>query len=115
MREIKLLELNSGKCPFERWYKSIGDQVARRRIAAAVTRLADSSFRSFKGVGQGVQELKIFYGPGYRVYFGFRTDTLVILLGGSDKNSQRDNIDEAKTLWKEYKDEPSRYQRKLVS
>ncbi len=104
-REIKLFVQASGFIPFEDWYKSLRDVTTRRIILAAITRLADRNYKNFKSVGNGVQELRIFYGPGYRVYFILKGDTLVILLGGGDKNSQRRDINEAQKLCKEYKDE----------
>lgn len=113
-RELKLLELRTGKCPFEAWYKSVRDIRARQRIFSTITRLADPAYRTFKSVGEGVQELRIFHGPGYRVYFGMKGDQLVVLIGGGDKGSQREDINEAKKLWKAFKDESQRYQRKLL-
>jgi putative addiction module killer protein len=56
-----------------------------------------------KGVGAGVTEYRINFGPGYRVYFGKDGDTLIILLGGGSKKRQRNDIEEAKVLWREYK------------
>lgn len=56
-----------------------------------------------KGVGAGVSEYRVNFGPGYRVYFGKDGDKLIILLGGGTKKRQRNDIEEAKTLWREYK------------
>ncbi|WP_256207901.1 type II toxin-antitoxin system RelE/ParE family toxin [Nitrosomonas sp. Nm166] len=55
-------------------------------------------------VGEGVSELRIFFGPGYRVYFGEEADQIVILLCGGDKDSQNLDIQDAKKYWKEHKD-----------
>ncbi len=114
VRDLKLLELRTGKCPFEAWYRSVRDVRARQRIFSTITRLADPRYRAFKSVGEGVYELRIFHGPGYRVYFGMKGDRLVVLIGGGDKSDQGGDIHEAKKLWKAFKDESERYQRKLV-
>lgn len=114
-RQIRLLELRSGKIPFERWFRSQKDKIARQRILAAITRLANPSYKGFESVGGGVQELRIFYGPGYRVYFGMKGDLFVVLLGGGDKSGQKKDIDDAKRLWKEFQDEIARYQQQFNS
>lgn len=57
----------------------------------------------FKPVGAGVNELRFFFGAGYRVYFGEDGDTLVVLLCGGDKSSQRSDIEQAQAYWQEYK------------
>jgi putative addiction module killer protein len=102
VRELRVLE-SAGRRPFERWYRSIGDKIARRRVFATITRLVDPTFAGFKSVGSGVFEARIFHGPGYRVYFGLEGDQLVILLGGGEKATQDKDIHEAKKLWKLYK------------
>ena len=112
-RQIRLLEAQPGLCHFERWYGSIKDKVARSIIFAKLTRLADPQFAGFKSVGAGVFELRIFAGPGYRIYFALKGDQLVVLLGGGDKSSQKEDIDAAKKIWKTYKDETQKYRRKL--
>jgi len=112
-RSVTLLETSSGICPFERWYQGIKDKRARISIAAKLALLQDAAFSNFKSVGEGVFEIRIFLGPGYRVYFGFVENEVVVLLAGGDKNSQDDDIKKAKGLWKEYKDETEKHQRKL--
>jgi putative addiction module killer protein len=67
-----------------------------------VNRLAFGSFGDWKSVGDGVSELRIDYGPGYRVYFGRKGKTVVILLCGGDKSSQKTDIKTAKEYWKDY-------------
>lgn len=113
VREIKILEVSAGHAPFEQWYDSIVDSTVRLKIFASITRLANPGYRNYKSVGSGVHELRIFYGAGYRVYFGVKGKNLVVLLGGGDKNSQKEDINEAKKLWKIYKDEVKKHQRKF--
>lgn len=112
-RSVSMLETESGICPFERWYQGIKDKRVRATIAAKVTLLQDAAYTNFKSVGEGVFEIRIFLGPGYRIYFCFVGNEIVVLLAGGDKNSQNDDIKKAKGLWKEYKDETEKHQRKL--
>jgi putative addiction module killer protein len=69
-----------------------------------VRRLESGLYGDCEPVGEGVSELRMFFGPGYRVYFGEDGDDIVILLCGGDKSSQRRDIKAAKAYWKEYKD-----------
>jgi len=72
-------------------------------VATALTRLAGGNFSNVKGVGSGVFEIKIDFGPGYRVYFGKDGDRLVILLGGGVKKRQQRDIESAIANWQDYK------------
>ena len=76
----------------------------RAVIRARINRLELGNFGDCKSVGTGVLELRVSFGPGYRVYFGRDGNTLVVLLCGGDKGSQAKDILKAKLLWKEYKD-----------
>jgi putative addiction module killer protein len=69
--------------------------------------LKHGNYGDFSSVGEGVRELRMFFGPGYRVYFGEKDDNIVILLCGGDKESQPDDIQLAKAYWKEYLSEKS--------
>jgi putative addiction module killer protein len=81
---------------FQDWMRSLGDANARSRINARIVRLAGGLFGDVKPVGDGVSELQIDVGPGYRIYFAQRGRVLVILLCGGDKSSQRRDIARAK-------------------
>jgi len=83
---------------FMAWQKRLRDDRARAAIAARIFRLANGLAGDVQSVGQGVSELRIHYGPGYRVYFQQRGDELVILLCGGDKGSQSRDIEKAKEL-----------------
>ena len=87
---------------FTAWFKSLRDRQARARIAARLTRLQSGNLGDVAPVGEGVSELRIFHGPGYRVYFIRRGAALAILLCGGDKRSQEADIALAKKLAKEY-------------
>jgi putative addiction module killer protein len=92
----------SGRSPFGRWFDGL-IAVAAARITVALTRLSQGNFSNVEGVGGGVYELKIGFGPGYRVYFGKDGERIVILLGGSSKKRQSGAIAAAKAAWAEYK------------
>jgi putative addiction module killer protein len=89
---------------FDTWMRNLRDHRARARIQARVTRLSLGNAGDVKPVGEGLSEMRIDYGPGYRVYFLRRGNTLIVLLCGGDKSSQENDIDSAKQIarrWKE--------------
>jgi len=83
---------------FEAWLARLADRRARSRILVRIDRLALGNPGDVKPVGQGVSELRIDYGPGYRLYFFRRGEKLVILLVGGDKRTQAKDIDDAMAL-----------------
>lgn len=89
---------------FRDWLASLRDRKARLRIADRLKRLAAGNLGDTKPVGDGIQELRIWYGPGYRIYYIWRGDVLILLLNGGDKDSQRRDIALAKRLAKEADD-----------
>ncbi len=93
---------DAGRSPFRLWRAAL-DVAARERVTRALTRLATCNTSNVKGVGEGVSELKINFGPGYRVYFGWDGRTLVILLGGGTKQRQERDIQTARRHWMGYK------------
>lgn len=102
--EIEIQEFldASGRSPFARWFEDL-NAVAAARVTIALTRLSQGNFSNVEGVGSGVYELKIYFGPGYRVYFGKDGERIVILLGGSAKKRQSAAIAAAQAAWAEYK------------
>jgi putative addiction module killer protein len=76
---------------------------AAAKVATAIVRMEQGNLSNSKGIGGGVFECRIDFGPGYRIYFGKDGDALVILLGGGTKKRQEKDIVNAKILWKEYK------------
>ena len=88
---------------FQKWESKLKDGVARAAIAARIFRLANGLPGDVTPVGQGISELRIHYGSGYRVYFQQRETELVILLCGGDKGSQKRDIELAKRLASEWK------------
>jgi putative addiction module killer protein len=91
-----------GRSPHAEWFNSLNAEAAAK-VTAALYQLAAGNFSNVKGVGGGVLERKINFGPGYRLYFGKDGDTLVILLGGSTKQRQRDAIAAAKVRWDDFR------------
>ena len=89
---------------FADWLNCLRDTAARRRILARLRRVQEGHYGDYKPVGAGVNELRFFFGAGYRVYFGEDGDRIVVLLCGGDKGSQRRDIHRAITFWEEYKD-----------
>lgn len=89
---------------FDRWLSGLRDRRAVVRIAARLDRLAAGNPGDVKPVGDGISELRISYGPGYRVYFIQRGAVLIILLCGGDKSSQSKDIKQAKELAEQWKD-----------
>ena len=101
---IKVREyLNTtGRSPYARWFNRLDAQAAAR-AAAALVRMEQGNLSNTRGVGAGVLECRIDFGPGYRVYFGRDGDALIILLGGGTKTRQRKDIKTAHDLWQEYR------------
>ena len=83
---------------FENWFATLRDRAARARITARIRRLSLGNPGDVKPMGAGVSEMRIDYGPGYRVYFVARGETIVILLCGGDKRTQDRDIKRALEL-----------------
>jgi putative addiction module killer protein len=91
-----------GRSAYARWFDRLNAQAAAK-VAIALTRLAQGNFSNVKGVGAGVFECRVDFGPGYRVYFGKDGDRLVILVGGGTKVRQGHDIAAAQSSWRDYK------------
>lgn len=100
---IKLFETGPGKVPFLDWLRGLKDLRAKTAIRVRVDRLSLGNFGDCKSVGDGVMELRIDLGPGYRVYFGMREQVVILLLCGGDKRSQERDIVKAKEYFKGHK------------
>ena len=90
---------------FAHWLEDLRDLRARARVQARIERLIGGNPGDAKPVGSGVSELRINYGPGYRVYFQQKGSTLIILLAGGDKSTQARDIEEALMLARQIKEE----------
>ncbi len=102
MIEIREYVDAEGRSLYAKWFDRLNARVAAK-VATALVRMKHGNLSNAKGVGAGVSEYRIDFGPGYRVYFGKDGDTLIILLGGGTKKRQHKDIETAQDLWREYK------------
>lgn len=100
-RVIESYQRADGKCPYERWFRTIARLPAAKRVAVRLERAEDGNLGDRRSVGEGVWELRIDFGEGYRVYYGEDGDKLILLTGGT-KASQDSDIADAKEYWRDY-------------
>jgi putative addiction module killer protein len=93
----------TGYEPFQEWIDELRDLKGRRLIIKRLLRVQEGNFGDAEPIGEGLSELRIFFGPGYRVYFGEDAGNIILILCGGDKSTQSRNITNAKSYWKEYK------------
>lgn len=91
-----------GNSPYAKWFARLNAKAAAK-VATAVYRMEQGNFSNVKGIGAGVYEYRIDFGPGYRIYFGKDGNLLVILLAGGTKKRQSSDITAAKEYWQDYK------------
>lgn len=105
MKEKELREYltETGHNPFREWIHSLRDATARARIRVRLNRVRLGNLGDCKPVGEGVMELRLDFGPGYRVYFGQVGEVVVLLLCGGDKRTQSRDIATAKLYWQSYR------------
>ena len=102
---IKVLEYltDAGRNPFRAWLTGIKDRFTAGIIQGRITRLEFGNLGDCKSVGKEVFELRINYGPGYRIYFAWDGESVVVLLAGGDKKTQTMDIKRAQKFWQDYK------------
>ena len=103
---LKMIEFTeyidaNGKSPFAQWFDAL-DAVAATKVRVYTTRVELGNYSNVEPIGEGLSEIKIDFGPGYRVYFRKEKKKLLLLLGGSSKKGQQKAIDAAKLVWKKY-------------
>jgi len=103
VKQIIIYADENGREPYCSWIDNLKDRKDQQRIRARIRRLGEGLYGDCDSVGEGVSELRMFFGPGYRAYFGEDADNIVVLLCGGDKDSQSRDIKNAKEYWKEYK------------
>ena len=101
-REIHHYTTPSGHNPFRRWYSKIKDQKTQIAITNRISRLRIGNFGDFKRLNKDLYELRIHYGPGYRIYFGLYRNDIVILLCGGEKDKQQRDINRAQDYWNDF-------------
>lgn len=103
MIEIRKYRRADGVVPFDRWMAKLKDERAKARVLVQLDRLRLGLPGDWKSVGEGVLELRIFEGKGYRVYFAREGRSIVILLCGGDKSTQARDIEQAQSYWQAYR------------
>ncbi len=101
-QRIFFFETRDGKTPVRDWLDRIEGQPAYHRIMARLDRVEQGNLGEHRQVGEGVSELVINFGPGYRVYYGLDGTNIVILLVGGSKATQQKDIETAKGYWRQY-------------
>lgn len=101
-KDLQIYVTEDGRAPFSDWLASLRDTKIRAKIRVRLDRVSLGNLGNCRGVGDGVQELRIDYGPGYRVYFSQAGTAIVLLLCGGDKSTQANDIEQAKRYWSEY-------------
>ena len=104
MNPLLLFQSSTGIAPFSKWLRGLSDQRGRAIIRARLNRLVFGNFGDCRSLGGGLFEVRIDFGPGYRVYATFEDDSVVLLCGG-DKGSQKRDIARARRFLKEWNDE----------
>ncbi|HQL80465.1 MAG TPA: type II toxin-antitoxin system RelE/ParE family toxin [Verrucomicrobiota bacterium] len=107
-KSVLVYRTREGRLPFDEWLRDLGDANAVARVLARLGRVRRGSLGDCKPVGEGVSELRVDYGPGYRVYFGQKGQTLVILLCGGNKRTQDRDIRLAQQYWNDYQQRESK-------
>jgi putative addiction module killer protein len=104
--DLIVYEQPTGQRPFDKWFDGLRDKRAQSRIFIKLRQVQAGNFGDCKPVGEGVLELRIDVGAGYRIYCGRFGSELVVLLCGGDKSSQSQDIERAKEFWADWKRRP---------
>jgi putative addiction module killer protein len=105
MAEIREYLTVAGISPYGRWLAKLAklDRQATARVVMAITRLSEGNTGKLKSLGPGLAEIRIDFGPGYRVYVGWDGPALILLLGGGTKKTQDEDIAMARERWRDYR------------
>ncbi len=104
-REIRYFLAEDGFSPFTLWLQALRDRKAHNKIEMRLKRVELGNLGDYKSVGDGVYELRIDFGPGYRIYFAQVGTTIILLLCGGDKSTQDKDIQQAQQYWRSYEDD----------
>lgn len=105
MTEIRKYQDADGKIPFDEWIYALRDSRAKTRVQLRIDRLELGLEGDWKSVGEGIRELRIPVGKGYRVYYAWSGEAIVLLLCGGDKSTQSKDIRQAQHYWRHYKND----------
>jgi len=100
--KIDIYTIDNGKSPFIIWLESIKDKTIRYRVKERLDRVSLGNLGDYKAIGGGLEELRLSFGAGYRIYFGRVGEKIILLLCGGDKGSQEQDIKKAKEYWQDY-------------
>jgi len=103
-KNLIIYQDGNGNEPFTDWLNHLRDKQGRRRILTRLRRLEQGNYGDCEAVGEGVSELRMFFGSGYRVYFAEDAEHIIVIICGGDKSSQNKDIKFAKSCWKEYRE-----------
>jgi putative addiction module killer protein len=101
--ELRHYLTRSGKDPFQEWFDSLADLTARVAILRRVDRLSFGNVGDSRFLREGISELRIDHGPGYRIYFARSGASIILLLGGGSKRTQKRDIEAAVNRWRDFK------------
>jgi putative addiction module killer protein len=101
--DLIVYQQSTGQRPFDKWFDSLRDERAHSRIARRIRQVQNGTLGDCKPVGEGILELRVDVGAGYRIYCGRHGASWIILLCGGDKSSQDKDIERAKELWADWK------------
>ena len=110
-RELTILVTKTDGCPFKDWLSGLRDEKTIAAVHSRLYRAQDGNFGDWKPLEAGVIEMRIDFGPGYRIYLALHEDKLIVLLFGGDKSTQVKDIRRAVALWQENKDATDRFRR----
>lgn len=97
--EVRFYVDKTGVSPYESWLGSLKDLRGKAAIDVRINRIRLANFGDCKFVGKGVYELRVRYGPGYRIYFGKIGNRVIVILSGGSKSNQGRDIKKAQTIW----------------
>ena len=101
-RQVEYFITEDGRCPFIEWHKNLKDKKIAAKVMIRIERVKQGNFGFCNSIGKGLSELKMDFGPGYRVYFGQVANKIVIILCAGDKKSQSKDIILAKKFWDDF-------------
>ncbi len=99
---IEIYTTQAGDAPFLKWLESFKDRTIRYRIKERLDRMTLGNFGDYKPISDGVSELRLAFGAGYRIYFSQLKEKVVLLLYGGDKSTQKKDIKKAIVYWNDY-------------
>ena len=102
-RDVQYYETPTGKLPAKDWLESVKDSLTQAILYKRIRQAGLGQFGKTRNVGEGVSELKVDYGPGFRVYYGIHEDKLILILLAGSKRSQESDIKKSKAYWAEWK------------